>query len=143
MTSLKVSLSSSKSSHRRQSLLLATDLLHDRSHSDEDRWILLVDEIRRPLVIKDLSVLRVDIRVVIRPAIVRSMVKVLILLALPSDTSHCLLIQLLAVRLHTIRIILLLTLLRGGGENVGVTSIENGHGRAAEELTAGRTELNL
>lgn len=36
-----------------------------------------------------------------------------------------------------------LPLLRSGGQNVGVTSIENGHGRAAEELTAGGTELNL
>lgn len=29
------------------------------------------------------------------------------------------------------------------GQNVGVTSVQDGHGRAAEELTAGSTELNL
>lgn len=28
-------------------------------------------------------------------------------------------------------------------EDVGVTSVEDGHGGAAEELTAGGTELNL
>jgi hypothetical protein len=28
-------------------------------------------------------------------------------------------------------------------EDVGVTSVEDGHGRAAEELTASSTELNL
>jgi hypothetical protein len=30
-----------------------------------------------------------------------------------------------------------------GGEDVGVTLVEDGHGGAAEELTAGGTELNL
>lgn len=29
------------------------------------------------------------------------------------------------------------------GEDVGVTSIKDGHGGATEELTAGGTELNL
>jgi hypothetical protein len=29
------------------------------------------------------------------------------------------------------------------GKNVGVTSVKDGHGAAAEELTAGGTELNL
>ena len=29
------------------------------------------------------------------------------------------------------------------GQDVGVTSVEDGHGAAAEELTAGGTELNL
>jgi len=31
----------------------------------------------------------------------------------------------------------------GSGEDVGVTGIQNGHGRAPEELTASGTELNL
>lgn len=31
----------------------------------------------------------------------------------------------------------------GGGENVGVTSIEDGHGGTPEKLTASGTELNL
>ena len=34
-------------------------------------------------------------------------------------------------------------LLRVGAQDVGVTSVEDGHGRAAEELTAGGTKLNL
>lgn len=33
--------------------------------------------------------------------------------------------------------------LLGTGENVGVTSIQDGHGRATEELTASGTKLNL
>ena len=31
----------------------------------------------------------------------------------------------------------------GGGEDIGVTGINDGHGGATEELTGGGTELNL
>jgi len=36
-----------------------------------------------------------------------------------------------------------LRLCDGGGEDVGVTSIDDGHGGATEELTGGGTELDL
>lgn len=31
----------------------------------------------------------------------------------------------------------------GAGQDVGVTSIQDGHGRAAEELSTGSSEFNL
>lgn len=46
-------------------------------------------------------------------------------------------------RRHNINHSLAFYTLLGTGQDVGVTSVQNGHGRATEELTASGTKLNL